>query len=86
MGDKFLEMKLKDQAKSIELLTTEPQLKGLRKVFASLVDLEVRGVPALQYFGHMVWDSLDPPLPTGETKWHSYGDSLMETECLNLGV
>lgn len=28
---------------------------GLHHIRAPLVDLEVRGVPALQYFGNVVW-------------------------------
>jgi hypothetical protein len=28
---------------------------GLHHIRAPLVDLEVRGVPALQYFGNVIW-------------------------------
>jgi hypothetical protein len=55
MGDAFLRMKLKDQAKALAMITADGNLAGLRQIRAPLVDYEVRGLPALQYFGGMVW-------------------------------
>ena len=57
MGAAFLRLKLKDQAKALEMLTSDAQLADLRQLRAPLVDLEVRGLPALQYFGGMVWQN-----------------------------
>jgi arsenite-transporting ATPase len=57
MGSAFLRLKLKDQAKALEMLTSDVQLADLRQLRAPLVDLEVRGLPALQYFGGMVWQN-----------------------------
>lgn len=54
-GDAYLRMKLKDQAASLKMIEEDPELTSLRKVQAPLVDLEVRGVPALGYFGNVVW-------------------------------
>ncbi|KAK9864792.1 hypothetical protein WJX84_010423 [Apatococcus fuscideae] len=55
MGDAFLRLRLKDQQKAMDMITGDPQLKGLQLVRAPLIDLEVRGIPALQYFGGVVW-------------------------------
>lgn len=57
MGQKYLDMKLKDQAKAMDIVDNNPALKDLRKIRAPYLDLEVRGVPALQYFGKIVWDT-----------------------------
>jgi arsenite-transporting ATPase len=46
---------LKDQAAALQLLDSDPALKDLNHIRAPLVDVEVRGVPALQYFGGVVW-------------------------------
>lgn len=54
-GEAFLKLRLKDQAAALHLLDTDPALAGLTHVRAPLVDVEVRGVPALQYFGGVVW-------------------------------
>ena len=55
MGDAYLRLKLKDQARALDMITGDAQLAGLRQLRAPLVDLEVRGMPALQYFGTLVW-------------------------------
>lgn len=54
-GEAFLKLRLKDQAAAIQVLDTDPALKDLNHVRAPLVDLEVRGLPALQYFGSVIW-------------------------------
>jgi arsenite-transporting ATPase len=52
----FASLKRRDQARSMELLAKEPQgLGGLQRVEAPLFDLEIRGVPALAFFGSQVW-------------------------------
>ncbi|KAK9796986.1 hypothetical protein WJX73_007189 [Symbiochloris irregularis] len=55
MGEAFLRLKLKDQKKSLDLLASDPQLSQLDQLKAPLLDLEVRGLPALQYFSSLVW-------------------------------
>jgi arsenite-transporting ATPase len=63
-GDAFLRLKSKDQAQALHGLETDPALQGLEIVQAPLLDLEVRGLPALEYFGRVVWrDEGDPPPP-----------------------
>lgn len=37
------------------MIESDPALSALTRVTANLVDLEVRGVPALGYFGNVVW-------------------------------
>lgn len=53
--EKFLSNRRKDQERALGILKTDPGLKSLELIKAPLVDLEVRGVPALQYFGSQVW-------------------------------
>ncbi len=60
MGAAYLRLKLKDQASALGMLGEDAALAGLRQLRAPLLDLEVRGLPALQYFGGMVWrDAID---------------------------
>jgi arsenite-transporting ATPase len=55
MGDKYIAMKLKDQERSLAAIEADPELKDLTKLRGPLLDLEVRGPAALQYFGDMLW-------------------------------
>lgn len=64
-GDAYLRMKLKDQHRALDMLTNDPELAPLNKVQAPLVDLEVRGVPALGYFGNVVWQEIYDQMNTG---------------------
>jgi hypothetical protein len=65
MGAKFLQTKLKEQAAAMRMLAASPPLKNLEVIEGKLLDLEVRGIPALQYFASTLWQSL--PLPAGGT-------------------
>jgi arsenite/tail-anchored protein-transporting ATPase len=51
----FMQTRRKDQQRALRKLETDPALAGLQVVQAPLFDLEVRGVPALMYFGQQVW-------------------------------
>lgn len=55
MGDKYIAMKLKDQERSLAIIEQDPELQALQKLRGPLLDLEVRGTAALQYFGDMLW-------------------------------
>jgi hypothetical protein len=55
MGEKYIAMKLKDQERSLAAIEADPELKDLTKLRGPLLDLEVRGPAALQYFGDMLW-------------------------------
>ena len=54
-GATYLSMKLKDQARSMDILRKDPALSGLERLEAPYLDLEVRGLPALTYFGQQLW-------------------------------
>ena len=54
-GATYLSMKLKDQARSLNILRNDPALSGLERLEAPYLDLEVRGLPALTYFGQQLW-------------------------------
>lgn len=56
-GPKFLSAKRADQQRALRQLETDPELSRLGVTQAPLVDLEVRGVPGLQYFGNVAWKS-----------------------------
>lgn len=51
----FLETRRKDQQRALKILKEDAELKELQIMEAPIFDLEVRGVPALQYFGNIVW-------------------------------
>ncbi|CAL0329068.1 unnamed protein product [Lupinus luteus] len=52
---KFCSMKRKDQMRAIETIREDSELGGLRLFQAPLVDMEIRGVPALTFMGNMLW-------------------------------
>ncbi|XP_026403183.1 ATPase ARSA1-like [Papaver somniferum] len=52
---KFCAMKRKDQKRALDMIEKDPELSGLRLVQAPLVDVEIRGVPALTFMGDIVW-------------------------------
>ncbi|KAI3843234.1 hypothetical protein MKW92_010466 [Papaver armeniacum] len=52
---KFCAMKRKDQKRALDMIEKDPELSGLRLVQAPLVDVEIRGVPALTFMGGIVW-------------------------------
>ena len=51
----FMETRRKDQQRALQGLREDEELGKLQLIEAPLFDLEVRGVPALQYFGARVW-------------------------------
>ena len=51
----FVRTKEKDQRKAMEMLDIDSGLRTLKRIEAPLFDLEIRGVPALKYFGDQVW-------------------------------
>ena len=77
MGAAYLQLKLKDQASALGMLGEDAALAGLRQLRAPLLDLEVRGLPALQYFGGMVWrDAIDDYSAGEESKCLLSGSML----------
>ncbi|KAL1553206.1 ATPase get3b [Salvia divinorum] len=52
---KFCAMKRKDQTRALSMIESDPELSNLTMIQAPLVDVEIRGVPALQFLGDMIW-------------------------------
>lgn len=53
---RFCDTKRKDQQRARQLIRDDTQgLSSLQQVEAPLFDLEIRGVPALRFFGDQVW-------------------------------
>ncbi|KAL3646517.1 ATPase get3b [Castilleja foliolosa] len=52
---KFCAMKRKDQTRALSMIQNDPELSDLTMIQAPLVDVEIRGVPALQFLGDIVW-------------------------------
>ncbi|KAK1409941.1 hypothetical protein QVD17_36472 [Tagetes erecta] len=52
---KFCSMRRKDQMRALDMIQRDPELGSLVLTEAPLVDVEIRGIPALQFMGNMVW-------------------------------
>ncbi|XP_047078046.1 ATPase GET3B-like [Lolium rigidum] len=52
---KFCAIKRKDQARALDMIKNDPELMELHVMQAPLVDMEIRGVPALKFLGDIVW-------------------------------
>ncbi|XP_028805895.1 ATPase ARSA1 [Neltuma alba] len=52
---KFCAMKRKDQMRAFDMIQNDPELSSLVMIQAPLVDVEIRGVPALKFLGDIVW-------------------------------
>lgn len=76
-GDAFLGARLRDQAAALGTIAADPVLAALPTATAPLLDLEVRGVPALRYFGGLAWGGLAeaaaPPRPDGGRRYVMLG-------------
>ncbi|KAH7547880.1 hypothetical protein JRO89_XS14G0031600 [Xanthoceras sorbifolium] len=53
---KFCAVKRKDQMRALDIIQSDPELSSLIMIRAPLVDLEIRGVPALKFLGDIVWN------------------------------
>lgn len=52
---KFCAVKRKDQKRSLDMIQNDPELRDLKLIQAPLVDVEIRGVPALRFMGDILW-------------------------------
>ncbi|XP_062092992.1 ATPase GET3B-like [Humulus lupulus] len=52
---KFCAIKRKDQMRALDMIRSDPELSNLTLIQAPLVDVEIRGVPALRFLGDIVW-------------------------------
>jgi len=44
-----------DQMRALDLIQSDPELSSLLMIQAPLVDVEIRGVPALKFLGDIIW-------------------------------
>ena len=51
----FCTVKARDQRRAMEMLDADAGLRTLKRIEAPLFDMEIRGVPALQFMGGQVW-------------------------------
>ncbi|CAF1935655.1 unnamed protein product [Brassica oleracea] len=52
---KFRSIKRKDQMRALDMIREDSELSGLTLMEAPLVDMEIRGVPALRFLGDIIW-------------------------------
>ncbi|PNY07675.1 arsenical pump-driving ATPase-like protein, partial [Trifolium pratense] len=52
---KFCAVKRKDQTRALDVIRSDPELSSLSMIQAPLVDVEIRGVPALKFLGDIIW-------------------------------
>ncbi|XVF23603.1 hypothetical protein REPUB_Repub13aG0053600 [Reevesia pubescens] len=52
---KFCAVKRKDQMRALDMIRNDPELSGLKLIQSPLVDVEIRGVPALKFMGDILW-------------------------------
>ncbi|KAL1827657.1 hypothetical protein ACET3Z_006069 [Daucus carota] len=52
---KFCATRRKDQMRALDMIRKDPELASLTLMQAELSDVEIRGVPALKFFGDMIW-------------------------------
>eukprot|EP01018_Ginkgo_biloba_P021387 Gb_19484 [translate_table: standard] len=52
---RFCAVKRKDQLRALDMIQRDPNLSNLQIIQAPLVDVEIRGVPALKFMGDIVW-------------------------------
>lgn len=44
-----------DQMRALDMIQNDPELSSLMITQSPLVDVEIRGVPALKFMGDIVW-------------------------------
>ncbi|KAM7267282.1 hypothetical protein ACFE04_009448 [Oxalis oulophora] len=59
---KFCAMKRKDQMRALDMVRSDPELASLTLIESPLVDVEIRGVPALKFMGDIVYELWGSPL------------------------
>ncbi|GFQ02681.1 putative arsenical pump-driving ATPase [Phtheirospermum japonicum] len=52
---KFCEMKRKDQMRALDMIKKDVELAKLKLIESPLIDVEIRGVPALRFMGDIIW-------------------------------
>lgn len=44
-----------DQMRALDVIRSDPELSSLELIQSPLVDMEIRGVPALKFMGDIIW-------------------------------
>ncbi|XP_039038901.1 ATPase GET3B-like [Hibiscus syriacus] len=52
---KFCAVKRKDQMRALDMIRYDPDISSLKVIQSPLVDMEIRGVPALKFMGDIIW-------------------------------
>ncbi|KAK6118101.1 hypothetical protein DH2020_048150 [Rehmannia glutinosa] len=52
---KFCSMRRKDQMRALDMIQKDRELAKLKLIESPLIDVEIRGVPALKFMGDLVW-------------------------------
>ncbi|KAF8046740.1 hypothetical protein N665_3469s0001 [Sinapis alba] len=52
---RFCSIRRKDQMRALDMIREDSELSGLTLMEAPLVDMEIRGVPALRFLGDIIW-------------------------------
>ncbi|KAL8057645.1 hypothetical protein ABFX02_04G196600 [Erythranthe guttata] len=52
---KFCAMKRKDQMRALDMIKKDSELAKLKLIESPLIDVEIRGIPALKFMGDIVW-------------------------------
>ncbi|KAK6163350.1 hypothetical protein DH2020_000214 [Rehmannia glutinosa] len=52
---KFCSMRRKDQMRALDMIQKDSELAKLKLIEPPLIDVEIRGVPALKFMGDLVW-------------------------------
>ena len=47
--------KFQDQLRALDMIQNDPELSSLTLIQGPLVDVEIRGVPALKFLGDIIW-------------------------------
>jgi arsenite-transporting ATPase len=67
-NEAYLKMKLKGQERALETIVQDENLGSLKPIMSPYLDLEVRGVPALKYFGNRIWSGMVDELAGDESQ------------------
>lgn len=54
-GNHFYVQFFQDQMRALDMIQNDPELSSLVMIQAPLVDVEIRGVPALKFLGDIIW-------------------------------
>jgi arsenite-transporting ATPase len=51
----YQKQNFQDQTRALDVIRSDPELSSLLMIQAPLVDVEIRGVPALKFLGDIIW-------------------------------